>query len=582
VNDAVERQYLTLATRATAIRGVRAVLADIAGHLAPGRSDLPLAADDPDPALAPPAPLSEPELLGRVYEAATDPTVRRRRGVYYTPAPTAAALAATTLDGLGAEARVWDPAVGGGALLLAAARVLIGAGARAAAVVRSQLGGVDTDPLAVDVAVTALGVLAGTAPAGIRVGDGLARPPGAWDAVIANPPFLAQLKRDTARSRADAVELTRRLGTSATGYADDAGLFLLVATHTVRPGGRIGFVLPAPLIATRDGATVRWAVGATTSLVRLWPAQSAGFDAGVRVVLLVARAVPDNRASSSWAGGQWSAVLDGSGPPTARLRTDGTLGDVATAVADFRDQYYAVSAAARDGGDDGPGLVTCGLIDPARLRWGERPARIGRRSFAAPRAVGLDGGAASWAARRLVPKVMVATQTRVIEAAADPRGCWLPVVPVISVVPTGCDVWAALAVLLAPSISAHARHAHAGAALSADAIKLSARQVAALPLPADTAAWMAGARAARAATQAAEAGDGEGWLAALAELGTAMDAAYGVTSDAVSSWWWERIGRLARPPGAGSPRPRGAGPPRPRVAGPPRPRGAGPPRPATP
>jgi hypothetical protein len=557
VTDRLGRDYLSRAARAAATRGVRAVLADVGGHLAPGRSDLPLVAAAPDPALAPPAGLTTPEVLGRVYEAAMDPAVRRRRGAFYTPVPVAAALAAATLEGLGPAARVWDPAVGCGALLLAAARVLIGAGADPATVVGGQLGGVDTDPLAVDVAVTALGALAGTTPSGLSVGDGLQRPPGTWDAVIANPPFLAQLKRDTARSREDAAALAQRFGSPVAGYTDDAGLFLLVASGTARPGGRVGFVLPAPLLATRDSATVREAVGSTTSLVRLWSPPSAGFDAGVRVVLVVARAGA-GKGRDAWSGGRWAAALEGPGPPAVRLRTSGVVDDVATASADFRDQYYAMSAAAHDGSEVGPGLVTCGLIDPAHLRWGSRPARIGRRSFVAPRAAGLDPDALPWVARRLVPKVMVATQTRVIEAAADPDGRWLPVVPVVSVVPTACDVWSLLAVLLAPAISAQVRRTHAGAALSADAIKLSARQIAALPLPADAAAWAAGAAAARAATRAAESADGEGWLAALRQLGTAMDAAYSVVSADVWSWWWERIARLPRPgvgtpPGGGDP-----------------------------
>lgn len=192
--------------------------------------------------------------------------------------------------------------------------------------------------------------------------------------------------------------------------------------------------------------------------------------------------------------------------------------------------------------------MTCGLIDPAHVRWGERAARIGRRALLQPRAAGLEGALAAWARRRLVPKVMVATQTRVIEAAADPDGRWLPVVPVISVTPTvtpaGVDVWAILAVLLAPAVSAHARRTHAGAALSPDAIKLSARQVAALPLPADRSAWDAGAGAARAASAAAASADGAGWLAALRTLGAAMGDAYGCD---VSGWWWDRIQRLPPP-----------------------------------
>ncbi len=554
MTGAARRRYLSLAVEAAAARGARAVLADIGGHLCPGRRDLPLVSTSPDPALVPPSDLAVPELLGMVYEATVEPPQRRRGGVFYTPARLAATLATATLAGAEAGARVFDPAVGGGALLLAAARVLIARGAEPATVA-SQLGGVDVDALAVDVAVTALGVLLGTRPDSVRVGDGLAAPDGAWDAVIANPPFLGQLKRATARTRTDSAEIARRFGAAASGYADDAGLFLLAALEMLGEEGVIGFVLPTPLVATRDGEGIRRVVGAETSLVRLWSppaADTLGFDAGVRVVLAVARKTAPTGSGAdggdgAWRRGEWAlALADPGGPPRARLRSDGVIGDVAAATADFRDEYYAVAAATHDGAEGSP-LVTCGLIDPARVRWGERSARIGRQAWARPRAHGLSGPAAEWAARRLVPKVMVATQTRVIEAAADEDGGWLPVVPVISVTSASCDVWALLAVLLAPAVSSYARRVHAGAALSHDAIKLSARQVTALPLPADRGAWADGADAARAATFAGRRGDGATWRAALGRLGDAMTDAYRVDDGAVRAWWWERIERLPEP-----------------------------------
>ncbi|HVM66999.1 MAG TPA: hypothetical protein VMU14_19180, partial [Acidimicrobiales bacterium] len=87
----------------------------------------------------------------------------------------------------------------------------------------------------------------------------------------------------------------------------------------------------------------------------------------------------------------------------------------------------------------------------------------------------------------------------------------------------------------------------AGTALSADAIKLSAAEVARLPLPADREAWRAGAGAARAATEAGRRGDADGWRGALATLADAMGDAYGGPEPAVRSWWWERVARLPPP-----------------------------------
>jgi hypothetical protein len=102
-----------------------------------------------------------------------------------------------------------------------------------------------------------------------------------------------------------------------------------------------------------------------------------------------------------------------------------------------------------------------------------------------------------------------------------------------------------LAALLAPAVSAHARRSHAGAALSVDAIKLSATQVARLPLPADRAAWASGADAARGATLAADAGDAAGWRRSLLTLADAMGDAFGGPHNEVRAWWWERVERLA-------------------------------------
>jgi hypothetical protein len=143
---------------------------------------------------------------------------------------------------------------------------------------------------------------------------------------------------------------------------------------------------------------------------------------------------------------------------------------------------------------------------------------------------------------------MVATQTRILEAAADETGQWLPVVPVISVVPEAARLWHALAVLLAPPVSAEAHRTHTGSAMSADAIKLSARQVGALPLPAVQKAWEHGAAMCQRATRAGEEGDDADWRVALDAAGLAMCEAYAVDASAVMPWWSERLDRIAGRP----------------------------------
>ena len=124
--------------------------------------------------------------------------------------------------------------------------------------------------------------------------------------------------------------------------------------------------------------------------------------------------------------------------------------------------------------------------------WGERTVRFGKRPWMWPRIErsGLKGTKLeAWATRRLRPKVLLATQTRVLEAVADPAGTWLTTTPTISVFPESTSAWHVAAVLSAPAVSAWALTTWGGTALAAQAIKLSARQVLEIPLPADRGAW---------------------------------------------------------------------------------------------
>jgi hypothetical protein len=221
----------------------------------------------------------------------------------------------------------------------------------------------------------------------------------------------------------------------------------------------------------------------------------------------------------------WShLVADTAAIPHVRLETSERLGDRAGATADFRDQYYGLIGAVADEAD-GPALVTSGLIEPGRCEWGQRPVRFARATYEAPRVAldRLDAPLQLWAKRRLVPKVLVAMQTRVIEAVVDADGAWLPSVPVVTVVPHDAgDLWHVGAVLCAPAVSAWAASTYLGVALAPTAIKLSARQVLEVPLP--NRSWDDAATALRA-------GD-------VDACGRAMDRAYGTD---VYAWWRERI-----------------------------------------
>jgi hypothetical protein len=223
-------------------------------------------------------------------------------------------------------------------------------------------------------------------------------------------------------------------------------------------------------------------------------------------------------------------------PEVGGLATDGVLGDRAWAGAGFRDEFYGIAAAVGDDVVVGPPLVTSGLIDPGRCRWGEHTVRVARRAFEAPR-VDLDRLPPSvrrWADRQLVPKVLVASQTKVLEAVADPDGAWLPGVPVVTVAPhhgPATGVWEIAAALTNPVTSAIVVGAAAGSGLSASTVRVAAGALERLPLPAGGLAV---------AAEALRAGDVDG-------CATAATKAYGIDpagerGRALLEWW-----RASRP-----------------------------------
>ena len=146
---------------------------------------------------------------------------------------------------------------------------------------------------------------------------------------------------------------------------------------------------------------------------------------------------------------------------------------------------------------------------------------------------------ARWARARLTPKVLLATQTRVLEAVVDEAGAWLPVTPLITVVPRDPDMlWAIAAALCSPVLSAVSLREYAGAGLTASAIKLSARQVLRLPAPIDPAAW----RAAGGVFRAASAAGPSLRPGLLHECGMAICSAYGMGDpQELMRWWGARL-----------------------------------------
>lgn len=207
------------------------------------------APDDDAPAL--PAAL-RPQDLGPLYERHLL-RGRRERGAYYSPPALVQPLLDEALPAGEEPEVVLDPACGGGAFLLGAAERL-GGGPRAL----HRLRGLDSDPGAVAVARLALSRLLAAplgALRGVCRGDALRDPglaPGSVDVIVGNPPFLGEEDHG-----ADLAAL--RGGSRVAAYlqprTDLAYLFCHLCLDLLRPGGRLGLVLPEGLLHA-DGASL--------------------------------------------------------------------------------------------------------------------------------------------------------------------------------------------------------------------------------------------------------------------------------------------------------------------------------------
>jgi len=483
-----------------------------------------------------------PWLPGLVREGVLSQTDRHRRGVYHTPPALVRKLVAATVSVVAWDdaTEVLDPAVGGGAFLLAAAEQL--PGDRRSVVAR--LAGVDVDPLAVATTRAALALWAGVEEEVLErnlwVGDFL-DPELMGDrqfaAVVGNPPFLSQLRRSTVRSSAE----RRRLADRWPGvgrYVDEAAAFALAGADCVAPGGTLTLVQPTSVLAAGDAEPVRERLERSVPLVALWVDEERAFSAAVDTVTLIGRRAP--AVATVEVGGcavprpaprTWGPLLAAAhGVPDVGVSSAQRLGDVATITAGFRQHYYGLVGAVNDDQTGRYRLMTSGLIDPLRSRWGQRCCRFAKQVYQTPTVdpMAVAEEIADWLDAQLVPKVMVASQTRVIEAVVDDSGVCVPATPVVSVMPSeGVGLWRVAAVLTSPVATALLVGAASGTALSPGSVRVSASALTELPLPEDHESWEAAARLAK---------DG-----AVHECGRMMLRAYGLTDrDDVFRWWWDR------------------------------------------
>tara|TARA_R110000737_G_scaffold2923_8_gene9068 strand:+ start:400385 stop:402541 length:2157 start_codon:yes stop_codon:yes gene_type:complete len=577
-----------------------------------------------------------PRIEGGEFKLSSeDGSDRQSGGVFYTPASLVGYVLdralTPMLDECGDDVdrllrlRVCDPACGCGYFLIESAKRIadrvteLGGGDRRGEVVRSSVFGGDVNPLTAEIcrwmvwfAVGDRSVSIESLRSNIVHADALLerdRFAGGFDVVVGNPPFLNQLGSGTARSR-DRVKLLREQGlVGAATYTDEASAFFVLGLQMARDGGRVCMVQPQSVVATRGGAHARERAAEMGWLESLWVSNEHVFgDASVYTCApcVVVGGAGDRieRYSSGVFVAYPAMSLDGvglasldtwssiaavtMGVPEILVRSSGVVGDVATATADFRDEYYGLEGNIVEDGDDDGGiaLLTTGLVDLGRCMWGTKATRILKRRWESPRVnrrlMEDDARLARWVGARGVEKVLVATQTKVVEALVDSDGAgggkYAAVTPMISVMvtrpdcaedgesghPDGVDVWKLGAAIGSPVCSVHAMRHFGGAAMHADALKMSAKQVLKLPLPSDFECWNRGAAAFErlhgvcntqektpsvrcAATSPG--GPGEemenAYSEAVIAFGVLMCEAYGVVGEeqgALMKWWLGRLG----------------------------------------
>lgn len=398
---------------------------------------------------------------------------RRDAGVFYTPAPLAAALAEAALGrmslGTGEAPRIVDPACGEGALLLAACAWLVARGdpRDRRAIVLGSMFGVDVDPEAVARTRRALAGFAGIAEAelerNIRCGDAVLGadapaelgPPLVWaeafpevsaaggfSAVLANPPYVDAERM--ARQRPALRSYCARRYAAARGNWDLFCVFVELGLELCAPGGVCGMIVPNKLASAGYAAAAREVLARAARLLCVQDhSAGAGFAADVYPLVFVARraagpgeVVVCERAEAGrvverrevdagrFAGpSPWPlAAEDGL---VERLRAAGRpLGEVAQVwgAATVAEAYAIAELVREDAG--GLRVVNSGTIDRYEDRWATAPLRYLGRRVARPGIA--EASLAKLPARRLAqartPKVIVSGMTRALEAILDRRG----------------------------------------------------------------------------------------------------------------------------------------------------------------
>lgn len=179
------------------------------------------------------------------------PEQRKARGAFFTPPEVARYIVDWAIRGR--VDRVLEPSCGEAVFLVEAAKRLSDLGANPG--LSGQLHGAELHEQS---AKAAGAILRGHGhESSIALGDFLAaEPESIYDAVIGNPPYV-RYQAFSGVSRATARRAALRAGVTLTNLASSWAAFTIHAALHVRPGGRLGLVLPAEMLTVNYAAPVR-------------------------------------------------------------------------------------------------------------------------------------------------------------------------------------------------------------------------------------------------------------------------------------------------------------------------------------
>jgi adenine-specific DNA-methyltransferase len=209
--------------------------------------------------------------------------LRKARGAFFTPPDLCRYVVEWAIREPGQS--VLEPSAGEAAFLLAAAeRMHALAGGRRSA---GRLDGVELDDGSAAAAEHVLRQAGHDAR--VRTADFFTvDPDAAYDAVVGNPPYV-RYQDFTGASRARSRKSALRAGVALTNLASSWAAFTVHAALFLRPGGRLGLVLPAELLSVNYAADVRRFLLQRFSRVRLVTFTQRVFpDVLEEVVLLLA------------------------------------------------------------------------------------------------------------------------------------------------------------------------------------------------------------------------------------------------------------------------------------------------------